>query len=60
MKAMVLAPSPNTIVRGILRWPGAKHSSKARKKENFLDDLSIPVRPFDNMVKAGQTAPPTD
>ena len=27
-----------------------------RKKKNFLDGLSILVRPFDYMVKAGQAA----
>ncbi len=32
----------------------------ARKKKNFLDDLSNSGRPFDYMVKAGQPAPPKD
>src|SRR5882762_5743118 len=32
--------------------------SKAREKQNFLDDCRIPVRPFDDMVKAGQPARP--
>lgn len=36
----------------MLRWPGAQHSSKARKKI-LLDDLSNFVRPFDYMVKQG-------
>ncbi len=35
-----------------------KHSSKALKKQNFLDDLSNSVRPFDYIVKAGQPARP--
>jgi hypothetical protein len=35
----------------------AKRSSKALKKK-FLDDLSNSVRPFDYMVKAGQSARP--
>jgi hypothetical protein len=32
--------------------------SCARKKKNFLDELSNSVRPFDYMVKAGQSARP--
>jgi hypothetical protein len=30
------------------------------EEENFFDELSNSVRPFDYMVKAGQTARPKD
>src|SRR5690242_7705919 len=48
---------------GWRRGPAApKHRSKARwfekKKQKFLDDLSIPVWPFVYMVKAGQPSRP--
>ncbi len=35
-----------------------KQMGKKQEEENFLDDLSNSGRPFDYMVKAGQTGPP--
>jgi hypothetical protein len=36
--------------------PGGKNQRLSRGRKNFFDELSISVRPFDYMVKAGQPA----